>query len=110
MSELWHILDRAMIHFFSSFGVYLLAYFGLRFAYRKLPWWKTWIGPVHKYRIAIVIWCIFWLGLWEGANVLSGQSTVKLYTDYASWLVGLVTAALASYRYVWMVYDDEMGS
>jgi len=106
MSESWHIIDRFMIHFFSSFGVYLIAYFGLRFGYRKVSWWKKWVGPMHKSRIGIVVCSIFWLGLWEGANVLSGQSYVKLWTDYLSWLVGLVAAAIAVYRYYFMVDED----
>ncbi len=39
MSDIVHILDRAVIHFFCSAGVYLIALWGFWLLERKVSWW-----------------------------------------------------------------------
>lgn len=92
MSLLLHILDRSIIHIFSSAAVYLLAYFGLGYAFRKSVAWTMRVLP------ALV--AIGFIGWREAYDVAHGQPLLKAYTDYASWTIGMGLAIWGLQRFI----------
>jgi len=79
--ELTHILERAMIHIFSSAGVYLAVMFTLAWIRRRWPYMLELVMP------AILV--VLFIGWNEVVNINDGQSYVKAFTDLASWVVGM---------------------
>ncbi len=87
MSELGHILDRGIIHFFSSAGVLLCCFCVLRFVHRKKQW--AWLPGEFRAQLLFAAICVFaGSALREAFDVAGGQSLAKAVTDYLSWFLG----------------------
>ena len=76
-----HILERWLIHFFSSAGVYLLVWFLIQWLTRRWPQWFNLVLPA-----ALIIGFIGWN---EVGNLHDGQAWIKVFTDLSSWVIGL---------------------
>ena len=98
MNELFHILERAVIHFFSACSLVMLTFFALRTARRK---WKTsWLPDSFRERLLLAAICVFALStMREAWDVANGQALIKAFTDYASWLTGCGVATWGLYRF-----------
>ena len=96
MSDILHILDRAVIHFFCSAGVYLIALWGFWLLERKVSWWPELTGWWELILPAVVS---FWfISLREVFDVAGGGSPFKSVCDWLSWLAGLGMSVWAVYR------------
>ena len=91
-----HILERSVIHFFSSAGVYLIALWGFWMLERKVKWWPELKGWLEL--IAPVVATFLFLSFREIFDVNAGGSVVKSICDWLSWFVGLGVSAWALYR------------
>ena len=91
-----HIIDRAVIHFFSSGGVYLIALWGFWLLERRVPWWPELRGWWELILPALV--SFIFISFREIFDVAAGGPVVKSLCDWLSWLAGLGTSAWALYR------------
>lgn len=98
MTEFLHILDRAVLHFFSATSLVLLAFMGLRAFNRRRP--SEWF-PVHwKASLSLAALTVFGFAtLREAWDVAAGQSLIKASVDYFSWFAGCAVAAYGLYRF-----------
>ena len=94
--EIGHILERGVIHFFSSAGVYLLGLFGFWILERKVNWWPRLEGWWELILPAVV--SFLFISLREVFDVAAGGSAVKSVCDWMSWLAGLGISVWALYR------------
>ena len=94
--DIGHILDRAVIHFFSSAGVYLLALWGFWLLERKVRWWPELHGWWEFVMPALASFAI--ISLREVFDVAAGGHLVKSVCDWLSWVLGLGVSAWAIYR------------
>lgn len=96
MDSVAHILERGMIHFFSSAGVTLIALWGFWTLERKASWWPQLHGWWELILPATVSFlCI---SLREVFDVAAGGSILKSVCDWLSWLLGLGVSVWALYR------------
>ena len=96
MTDVLHILDRAVIHFFSSAGVYLIALWGFWLLERKARWWpplKGWWELILPAAASFLF-----ISLREAFDAAAGGALVKSVCDWLSWLAGLGASAWALYR------------
>ncbi len=96
MSAALHILDRAVIHFFSSAGVYLIALWGFWLLERKVKWWpelRGWWELILPAAFSFLL-----ISMREVFDAAAGGSPVKSVCDWLSWLSGLGASAWALYR------------
>lgn len=86
-----HILERFLIHFFSSAGVLLCAVFAYATIVRRLPKAATWLpSETFKKRMVFLSVVILLVAFAREAwDVHKGQVIAKAFTDYASWALGL---------------------
>ena len=92
-----HIIDRFVIHFFSSAGILLCALFALRWAERR--WKLSWLPYTFKTQLIVAALAVFAIStLREAFDVYNGQLLIKAVTDYISWLTGLGCSVYALYR------------
>ena len=98
MSDIVHILDRAVIHFFCSAGVYLIALWGFWLLERKVSWWPQLRG---WWELILPAAASFgFISLREVFDVAGGGSPLKSVCDWISWLLGLGVSVWALYRLV----------
>lgn len=94
---IWHILDRAVIHFFSSCGVLLCVVFAIRWAARKWP--NPFLPKTYEMLLTVSALLVFAFStLREAVDVSNGQTLFKAFCDYASWLLGCGVSAFGLYR------------
>ncbi len=91
-----HTFDRAVIHFFSSAGVYLLGLWGFWLLERKVSWWPELRGWWEFILPALLSFA--GISLREVFDVAAGGALVKSVCDWLSWLLGLGTSVWAVYR------------
>ncbi len=96
MSDFMHILERSIIHFFSSAGFYLIALWGFWMLERKCLWWPQ-LQDWWKLVLLVVVSFLF-LSFREIFDVNAGGSAVESVCDWLSWFVGLGVSAWAIYR------------
>ena len=104
MSEFLHIIDRATIHFTSATSLVLSIAIGIRFASKKTKWLPRSLPQVLLLS-AMTVFAISTLR--EAYDVAHGQSLVKAFTDYASWLAGTGCAAWGLYRWSYFGWDSK---
>ena len=97
METFLHILNRSLLHIFSSASVLLLSQVGFTFMWRKgwLPrvFLRSWMYFVIPGIAAYAI-----INLREIVDVSRGGWWVKSYFDHASWIIGLVLASWGQKR------------
>ncbi len=91
-----HVLERAVIHFFSSAGVYVLALAAFWWLERKVKWWPELKGWWELVLPAVA--SFLFISLREVWDVSAGGSPIKSVCDWLSWLAGLGASVWASYR------------
>ena len=96
--DLAHILDRTVIHFFSSAGVYLIALWGFWMLERKVRWWPQLHGWWELILPALM--SFLFISLREVFDVSAGGTALKSVCDWLSWLFGLGVSAWALYRLI----------
>ena len=79
------IIERGIIHFFSSAGVSLIALTGFWLLERKVRWWPS----LHGW------WAISFREIFD---VAAGGLLVKSISDWISWILGLGVSVWALYR------------
>lgn len=90
MSELLHIVDRALIHFFSAGGLLLWVWFGLRALGRRKAGWVP--GTVTWQLVLAALLVLLVAVAREPIDVWQGGWVGKSYADMASWVLGLTMA------------------
>jgi hypothetical protein len=99
MELLAHIMDRFVIHFFSSAGLVLLLVHILGYIRRRVPDSVQWIPETIMQRLVVAALCVFaGSALREGYDVSRGQPLAKAVTDHISWLLGTAMSVWAIYR------------
>lgn len=107
MSELWHIIDRWVIHFFASTSLVLMLTMLFLWLQRtkRLPVWTRQFAAVFMVaqvpQMLVLAAVLVFAGstLREAFDVWMGQSLLKAFTDYSSWLAGVATSAWGLYRF-----------
>ena len=94
--DIGHILERGVVHFFSSAGVYLIALWGFWLLERKVRWWPELKGWWELILPALV--SFLFISFREVWDVNAGGSVVKSVCDWLSWLFGLGVSVWAVYR------------
>ena len=94
--EIAHILDRGLIHFFSSGGVYLLALWGFWELERRVAWWPELKGWWELILPALI--SFLFISSRETFDVAAGGSLVKSVCDWVSWMAGLGMSVWGLYR------------
>ena len=98
MNELWHILERAMIHFFSATSLVLVVFMLLRsLARRKAARWLPTSWKASLVMAALLVFAISTMR--EAYDVANGQVLVKAFTDYISWCAGCGVAVWGLFRF-----------
>lgn len=101
-----HILERSLIHLFSAMGLVVGVFFGIQSLHRRL--WNSWLPSNVGGRLLLAGILVFALtALREAVDVSNGQPVVKAMTDYASWLAGIGLGIWATYRLVWLDWEDR---
>lgn len=97
---LGHIVDRFIIHFFSSAGLVLATAHGIR-VLTKILRNTDWLPAEWKMRLVLSGLLVFAFStLREAHDIANGQPLIKAYTDYASWLLGCGFSVWGLYRFV----------
>ena len=94
--DIAHIVERAVIHFFSSAGVYLIALWGFWMLERKVKWWPQPHGWWELILPAVA--SFLFISFREVWDVNAGGSVVKSVCDWISWVLGLGVSVWALYR------------
>ena len=98
MSELLHLIDRFTIHFFASMSLLMLAFFAFRTAARKSK--SAWLPKEWRQHLLFAAIAVFAVStLREAWDVGHGQTIVKAFADYFSWLAGCGVSAWGLYRF-----------
>ena len=91
-----HMLERSVIHFFSSAGVYLIALWGFWMLERKCRWWPELRGWWELILPAVA--SFLFISFREAFDVSAGDPVVKSVFDWISWVCGLGVSVWAMYR------------
>ena len=94
--DIGHILKGAVIHFFSSAGVYLIALWGFWMLERKVKWWPELKGWWELIMPALM--SFLFISFREVFDVNAGGSVAKSVCDWTSWVLGLGVSVWALYR------------
>jgi hypothetical protein len=87
MSLILHIIDRFLIHFFSSAGIVLAATFALATLQRRLRW--PWLPSRVQGQIILSALLVFSVAvLREPYDVSRGDPLAKSISDFISWASG----------------------
>ena len=86
-----HIVERTLVHLFSSGGVYLLAAWLLEQLGRAAPAWSLPDGVMVLALLAALPFAL--ISLWEAFDVWRGGWVWKSVIDWASWPAGLGASA-----------------
>ena len=93
-----HILDRAVIHFFSSCGICLCAFIVLHWVQRKKQ--LSWLPATVQAQLVLVAVAVFaGSTLREAYDVNAGQSLGKAVADYLSWAAGVTCSIWGLWRF-----------
>lgn len=101
-----HIVERFLIHLFSAMGLVVGVFFGLQSLHRRQKmngWLPSNIGGRLVFS-GLVVFLI--ASMREVFDLHSGQPYVKVFTDWASWLIGLALGIWATYRLIWLQWKD----
>lgn len=103
MAEALYILERAIIHFFSAYGLVSGTFFFLQWL-RKKPQVRAWLPQSYLalFVISGLVVCLFAF-VREPFDIHSGQWWGKAYFDYASWVLGSVMGVWGQYRMFFLV-------
>lgn len=102
-----HIVERSIIHLFSAMGAVVCAFFALQTLYRRLDN-NSWLPSNIGGRLLLAGLIVFGItAMREAWDVANGQPLIKAFTDYASWLVGLGLGIWATYRLIWLAWEDK---
>ena len=96
LTDFAHILDRGVIHFFCSTGVYLIALWGFWLLERKVSWWPGLTG--WSAMVVPAVMSFLFISMREIFDVSSGGLLIKSICDWVSWLLGLGASVWALYR------------
>ena len=96
MIDWGHVAERAVIHFFSSGGVYVIALWGFWLLERRARWWPQLRGWWEL--ILPAAFSFLFISLREVFDVGAGGAVIKSICDWLSWLAGLGASAWALYR------------
>lgn len=96
MIDWTHVVERAIIHFFSSGGVYLIAVWGFWLLERRARWWPQLRGWWEF--ILPAAFSFLFISLREVFDVGAGGAALKSVCDWLSWAAGLGASAWALYR------------
>ncbi len=95
MSDVLHVAERFVIHFFSAAGVLLFAFAGIDWTRRKS--WLPTLQGVWAFIVPIVA-SLLVIFLREPWDVFRGGALVKSYVDLTGWALGISLAAWGIYR------------
>lgn len=101
MNLFLNIIERGVIHFFSSFSIVVMVFFALRYGYLKLPKVRRFFEYQISYNhfiVASALLVFAFSTLREAYDVAHGQHLVKAFTDYTSWFLGTGCSAFGIYR------------
>lgn len=97
---MWHVLERALIHFVAATFLVLASWYALRFWLRSNGKVHRWVSPDPQHLLVTSALCVFALStLREPIDVAMGQSAVKAITDFISWIAGAGCGAWGLYRF-----------
>ena len=112
--ELPHILYRGQLHYFYAIGLVIFVFFGLRSLLRRIrrsekySKYMEWLPTSHGSTLLYADFLIIIVAMSrEPLDVSHGQWVFKAYTDYLSWMLGLVTGNLLAYRLIWLDWRDR---
>jgi len=91
VNEFLHIFDRSLIHLVAGPGLYLLAILLMR------QWRKRWPEWYERAIPALLILPFYMAS--EAFDMVSGQTTTKLYFDIVTKTGGLFLGVWGLYRY-----------
>ena len=95
---MWHIIERALLHFFLSGSLVLAVYFVLAWLGRR--WSSVWIPSSRESKLLVASLVVFGAStLREPFDVLAGQTGTKVVTDFLSWALGVTAAAVGLHRF-----------
>lgn len=107
-----HIVDRFLLHF--GWTVWLIS--GLWFLLRMIKRKKdvSWLPDLWKHQLLL---CGILVALGpltrEAWDVYNGQSLIKAFTDYISWIFGSAVSLWGIYRIGmevhWAIFDSAVG-
>ena len=89
------IIERGIIHFFSSSGVYLIALTGFWLLERKVRWWPHLHGWWALILPALLSFMV--ISRREIFDVAAGGLLVQSISDWISWIAGLGVSVWALY-------------
>jgi hypothetical protein len=101
---LWHIIDRSLIHLFSSIGCVVSMFFTLRSIARHK---RDWPIP-EKINIQLFICCLLVVlvaFIREPFDVSQGDPAYKSYIDLSAWMVGCIASYIGIKRLIIMSWD-----
>jgi hypothetical protein len=103
---IWHILDRCAIHFASATSLVLMLAIAYRYAYRRTqsPWLPHSMPETLVYSGLTLFAASTLREAWDVAN---GQSVLKAFTDYLSWLLGSGFGVWGLYRWHYFKWEDR---
>lgn len=102
-----HILERGVIHLFSAMGLVVGVFFGLQSLHRR-KLMAGWLPSNVGGRLVLAGFLVFGLtATREAWDVANGQPIVKALTDYLSWALGLGLGIWATYRLIWLTWEDR---
>ena len=104
-----HILEREIIHLFSSPGVYLMMLLGSWYLKRKWEWWRYhcpqgWFAYIIP---AIVPFAFIFLQEVHDLTKIPPDPGYKSIIDATIWMTGLVISIIGVYRMTPELYAIE---
>lgn len=100
-----HIIERFIIHLFSATGLVVGTFFAIQSIQRRYA--KDWLPSNVGGRLLLAGFLVFGVtATREAWDVHNGQPIVKAFTDYISWAIGLGLGIWATYRLIWLTWDD----
>ena len=95
-----HILERGLIHFFSSASLVIIVYFLLKYWVRKNAKVGIWISSRKTHLLFNSALIVSYLATFREPIDMSNQGTaIKSICDMISWLLGSATSVFGLYRY-----------
>jgi hypothetical protein len=102
-----HIIERSLIHLFSAMGLVVGVFFGLQSLNRRQVC-SSWMPNNIGARLLLSGLLVFLIAsMREVFDLHNGQPYQKVFTDWASWIIGLGLGIWATYRLVWLNWEGE---
>lgn len=97
-----HVIERFVIHLFSSYGLVCGVWFCLSIVRKRAPRWLPdgWLALLVISALFVAL-CGFVREPWDATQV--GDPWWKSYTDFASWIIGSALACFGQYRFYYRV-------